>query len=361
MVRITLQYGSSKYSSFGFAATALCFVSVFGDFAGGSALARMSLSLLGIHNNSRLLTDTYTVVYGAVLLWRDPIQSVLPHLLEAYRIAEKSGYVGTIGHASAMFYSYRAFFSGTELSSLGKEVAQFMRKSERDKRHVMTLSFLPVSKGVSYMGGSTTLHTNDSIEEEELDQVVNDQGLVVLECYLVVRLCCDIVFRRFDALKSVARKYLEYLERCGNGIAQYVHIPRHFYGGLISLHFYRENRDQFWLDRATHSISKLETWAAESVWNFENKLCLLQAEHHYTFGEMEDAATKYKQAIESSHKHRFFQEEAVACEQAAAFHMEIGNSDLADNLMKRALKCYRAWGAEKKAVLLERQLTKRDN
>lgn len=323
-------------------------------------MARMSLSLLKIHNNSRLLLDTHVMVYGTVLLWRDPIQSVLPHLLEAYRIAEKSGYVGTTGHASAMFYSYRAFFSGTQLSSLGKEVAQFMRKSERDNRHVMTLSFLPVSKGVSFMGGSVTQHTNDSIEEEELDQISNDQGLVVLECYLVIRLCCDIVFRRFDALKSVARKYLEYLERCGNGIAQYVNIPRHFYGGLISLHFYRENRDQFWLDRATHSISKLETWAAESVWNFENKLCLLQAENHYAFGEMEDAATKYRLAIESSHKHRFVQEEAVACELAAAFHMEMGNSDLVDALLKRALECYRAWGAEKKVVLLEQQLTKRD-
>jgi len=325
-------------------------------------LARMSLSLLKIHNNSRLLTDTYTMVYGTVLLWRDPLQSVLPHLLDAYRIAEKSGYVGTTGHASAMFYSYRAFFSGLQLSSLGKEVAQFMRKSERDNRHVMTLSFLPVSKGISHiMGGSTTLHTNDSIEDEELDQVVNDQGLVVLECYLVIRLCCDIVFRRFDALKSIARKYLEYLERCGNGIAQYVNIPRHFYGGLISLHFYRENHDQFWLDIATHSISKLETWVAESVWNFENKLLLLQAENHYAFGEMEDAATKYRLAIESSHTHRFVHEEALACEQAATFHMEIGNSDLADDLMKRALECYRTWGAEKKVELLERQLTKRDN
>jgi len=118
------------------------------------------------------------------------------------------------------------------------------------------------------------------------------------------------------------------------------------------LHFYRENHDQFWLDRATHAISKLETWAAESAWNFENKLYLLQAESHYAFGEMESAATKYRKAIESSHKHRFVHEEAVACEQAAAFHEECGNEDLADELMRRALKCYQTWGAEKKVESL---------
>ena len=310
----------------------------------------MSLRLLKIHDN-RLLTDVHTIAYGAVMLWRDPVQSVLPHLLDAYRIEEKSGYVGTTGHACAMFYSYRAFLSGSKLSSLGKEVSQFMRKSERDKRKVMTMSFLPIAKGISYIGGSTS-HTNDFIEEEDLDRVFNNQEFSVCECFLVVKLCCDVVFRKFDALKSIARKYLAHLEHHGNGIAQYVNIPRHFYGGLVSLHFYRETRDQFWLDRATHAISKLETWVAESVWNFENKLCLLQAEHHYAFGEMEDAATKYRLSIESARKHRFIHEEAVASEQAAAFHKEMGNNDLADELMKRALECYRTWGADKKVDLL---------
>jgi len=309
----------------------------------------MSLSLLDVHNN-RLLPDVHALTYGAVILWKDPIQSVLPHLLYGYRIAEKSGYIGSTGHACAMFYSYRAFFSGSELSSLGKEVALFMRKSERDKRKVMSLSFLPISKGISYIGGSTTSQdTNDFIEEEDMDQFNNNHEFAVCECFLVVKLCCDVVFRRFDALKSIARKYID----CrANGIAQYVNIHRYFYGGLVSLHFYRENRDQFWLDRATHAISMMETWAAESVWNFENKLYLLQAEYHYAFDEMEDAATKYRLAIESSQKHRFVHEEAVACEQAADFHMEMGNKDLADKLMKRALKCYQAWGAEKKVDLL---------
>lgn len=329
----------------------MSFVTVFGDFAGGSALARMSLRLLKIHD-TRLLADVYTFAYGAVMMWRDPIQSVLPHLLDAYRIEEKSGYVGTYGHACAMFYSYRAFFSGSQLSSLGKEVTHFMRKSERDKRKVMTMSFLPIAKGISYIGGSTSQHANDFIEEEDLDRVFNNQEFAVGECILVVKLCCDVVFRRFDALKSIARKYLEYLERRGSGIAQYVNIHRHFYGGLVSLHFYRETHDQFWLDRATHAISKLEAWAAESVWNFENKLFLLQAENHYAFGEMEEAAVKYRLAIESARKHRFIHEEAVASEQAAVFHKEMGNNNLADELVKRALECYRAWGANKKVDLL---------
>ena len=330
----------------GFASTALGFVTVFTDFSGGLALAKMSLSLLDIHNN-RLLPDVYALAYGTVMMWSNPMQSVLPHLLDAYRIAQKSGYVGTTGHCCAMFYSYRAFFTGSQLSSLGKEVALFMRKSERDKRDVMSLSFLPISKGISYIGGSTSQHTNDFIGEEDLDHFVNNHEFAVCECFLVVKLLCDVVFRRFDALKSIARNYIEHIDRRGNGVSQFVNIYRFFYGGLVSLHFYRESQDQFWMDRAAHAIAKLETWTAESVWNFENKL-YLEGESHYAFGETDCAAAKYELAIESSKKHRFVHEEAVACEQAAAFHEEVGNKDLADELMRRALKCYQTWGAEKK-------------
>ncbi len=196
----------------GFASAALSFVTVFGDFSEGLALAKMSLSLLEIHNNV-LLPDVYALVYGTVMIWKNPMQSVLPHLLDGYRVAQKSGYIGTTGHACAMFYAYRAFFTGSQLSSLGKEVALFMRKSERDKRKVMTMSFLPISKGISYIGGSTSQHTNDFIEEEDLDHFFNNHEIAVCECFLVVKLCCDVVFRRFDALKSIARNYIEYNER----------------------------------------------------------------------------------------------------------------------------------------------------
>ena len=311
----------------------------------------MSLNLLDIHNN-RLLPDVYAYAYGAVMLWKDPIQSVLPHLLDGYRIAEKSGYVGTAGHACAMFYSYRAFFSGSQLTSLGKEVSLFLRKSERDKRKVMSLSFLPISKGIAYIGRNTSPHAQDFIVEEDLDEVVNNHELAVCECFLVVKLCCDVIFRRFDALKTIARKFFECIGRRGNGITQYVNIHRHFYGGLVSFHFFRENGDKFWLERASDAISKFKTWAGVSVWNFENKLYLLQAEHHYSFGEIEDAATNYRLAIESSQKHRFVHEEALACEQAAEFHKKIGNKDLADELITRATECYETWGADNKVDAL---------
>eukprot|EP00985_Skeletonema_marinoi_P030480 scaffold32239_cov116-Skeletonema_marinoi.AAC.1 len=95
----------------------------------------------------------------------------------------------------------------------------------------------------------------------------------------------------------------------------------------------------------------MEVWATESVWNFENKLFLLQAERHYAFGEMDRAAEKYKLAQKSSKKHRFIHEEALACELAASFHVKAGNVKFVAELIDRAVNCYQTWGAEGKNLL----------
>eukprot|EP00985_Skeletonema_marinoi_P029200 scaffold27140_cov92-Skeletonema_marinoi.AAC.1 len=88
------------------------------------------------------------------------------------------------------------------------------------------------------------------------------------------------------------------------------------------------------------------------VWNFENKLLLLQAERHYAFGETDLAVEKYKLAQESSKKHRFVHEEALTCELAAAFHEKAGNVQFVAELIVRAATCYQTWGAEEKAESL---------
>ena len=156
----------------------------------------------------------------------------------------------------------------------------------------------------------------------------------------------------FDGVKATARQYLELFERQGSASAQFVNIYRLFYGGLLSLHYYRESRDQFWMDRAAHAIQKMEVWTAESVWNFGNKLFLMQAERHYAFGEMDHAAEKYKLAQESSKKHRFVHEEALAYELAATFHEKAGNVKFVAELIDRAVNCYQTWGAEGKVQSL---------
>eukprot|EP00984_Skeletonema_dohrnii_P001496 scaffold481_cov102-Skeletonema_dohrnii-CCMP3373.AAC.1 len=69
---------------------------------------------------------------------------------------------------------------------------------------------------------------------------------------------------------------------------------------------------------------------------------------------MDFAAEKYKLAQESSKKHRFVHEEALACELASAFHVKAGNENaiVVAELIDRAVTCYQKWGAEGKVESL---------
>ena len=86
-----------------------------------------------------------------VNIWKEPVQAIVPHLKDAYSISVKSGMVDVACTAS-MLYCYRAFFTGSMLTPLGKEVASFMRMSDRRNRKVTSLSMLLVSNAISCLG-----------------------------------------------------------------------------------------------------------------------------------------------------------------------------------------------------------------
>ena len=96
-------------------------------------------------------------------------------------------------------------------------------------------------------------------------------------------------------------------------------------------------------------MKKIEAWNLNSAWNFQNKVCLLQAEYNFSLGKVSRAQQLYNMAIELSNKHRFTPEEAIACELSRSFHMTMKGRANSDDLLKRAYKCYQLWGADAKA------------
>ena len=113
-----------------------------------------------------------------------------------------------------------------------------------------------------------------------------------------------------------------------------------------------ETTDPYWLEFGLRAIKKFEAWTSECEWNFQNCHLLLQAEHHFATGNMDDAKSMYKLAIESSKEHRFINEEALSCELASIFHGNLGEQEESILLLKRATECYECWGAKAKADTL---------
>jgi hypothetical protein len=75
----------------------------------------------------------------------------------------------------------------------------------------------------------------------------------------------------------------------------------------------------------------------------------LKAEYHHLHGETDAAVQAYDASIESAHKNKFLQNEAIACEMTAHFFGNIGEKRKTKEMIQKSHDVYMKWGAKAKA------------
>ena len=159
--------------------------------------------------------------------------------------------------------------------------------------------------------------------------------------------------------------YLSYLMTSGNlkecfeaflttDVEEYVlmiaRAYRTFIAGLAAFRIYRETRDSLWMHVGTERMKEMRIWAEHgSSWNFEHKLQLMKAEHHYCNGNFEQAKQSYTKAIASARTHKYINDEALTCELAGRFFLERDHSASSLEYLRLAHEKYFDWGAVGKA------------
>jgi len=97
--------------------------------------------------------------------------------------------------------------------------------------------------------------------------------------------------------------------------------------------------------------------AANSDWNFTNKLRLLEAEQQCLTKHHRRAIDLYKASIESAKRSGFIHEQGLACEKAG-FYFKDKNSDSEKALeyFKQARQCYEQWGSSMKVDFIQNEI-----
>lgn len=126
-----------------------------------------------------------------------------------------------------------------------------------------------------------------------------------------------------------------------------------FFEGLSLLNLARDTKDEKWRKVGERSVRTMSQLVIYSTWNFENKLCLLQAELHYLNARHTMAELSYQAAILSAHSHRFFHEEAMACELYGIYLVETNRILEGFEQLRLSIEKYKQWGAIKKAVAVK--------
>jgi len=193
----------------------------------------------------------------------------------------------------------------------------------------------------------------------ELEMIAGTTNSVQLELHLILyQIALNCWMRKYQDVAKLSEKYNRKQSISPQKSAW--NIYRMLFEGIAYLNLARETKQAGWKtlgEKAMLWMSQMETI---SKWNYENKTKLLQAELHYSKGELESAEASYEASINSAHEHKFIHEEAWACELYGVFCIQNNLAERGNELIKAALDKYTQWGAMEKVTELQKLIDASD-
>ncbi|MBD2415592.1 serine/threonine protein kinase [Nostoc calcicola FACHB-389] len=357
-VNLSLQYGNTANSLYGYPCYGLILCAVVGDVESGYQFSQLTLRLLDKLNAKEFIAKTYTVIYGSLSSWKKHIREMLHPIQLGYSNGIETGDLEFAGYC-VWIYSFNAYLSGKELVSLSEEIANYsqvlrqlrqepsLHKNELYRQVILNL--LSKNQNPCYLIG-------EAYNEEimlPLHQQGNDKTIICFLYFNKLVLC--YLFAEYHHAVENAELAQNYLESVLGSIT----VPLfYFYDSLSQLAVYSdvsEDRQAFILERVTQSQEKMQMWADHAPMNHLHKFYLVEAERYCILGEYIQAMEMYDRAIHGAKENEYVQEEALAHELAAKFYLKWGKEQIAQTYLTKAYYCYVRWGAKAKVSDLEKR------
>ena len=181
---------------------------------------------------------------------------------------------------------------------------------------------------------------NITTEKEHRQRLVSGGKSGPLQVGYFNYLFVDFWFTRYEEAALWAEKSRS------RGQRRFLDVYHSFYEGLTAFQLARTSADMnHWIEIGQCAIASFQEWVKHSVWNFENKLLLLQAELNFLNGLKDDAIEIYQASIKSATDHRFVHEQGLAIELLGSLYKHYGDVDQMKSQLTSARKCYEKWGA----------------
>ncbi|KAL3796577.1 hypothetical protein HJC23_009708 [Cyclotella cryptica] len=336
MIKLTIDYGLSPTAPVGFAYFAGILLKQ-GEMLAGFRFAKLAMQMLDQVGSKEFAGDVI-LRSTQVLCFHLPLLSVNEYPVQGQEVALA---VGDVSFACGLklVYCVTMFWAGSNLLTV-KNV------SAKDSRYMKGQNHLTTYNCLILLYHSILALVGEPINEEVMeDQLTNPFQRIT---YYFQRMYLSFLLNIDDELRHRAEEFFEFRKvyECKISIWYAMH---EFYGGLVSFFMYRETGDTVWLDRGKQCKSALRLWAEHgSSWNFAQKLYLLEAEEHYCQTNLLAAQESYESAISSSRLHKFVNDEALACELAGYFYLQVGMLAASREHLECAHEKYIKWGAMRK-------------
>ncbi len=355
-VNLSAKYGNAPESAMAYGTYGMLLCGIVGDIDNGYRFGGLAMNLLERFTTSGARVNTVEVVHFFVKPWKEHYAKQLKPLIEAYRIGLECGGFEEAAHCAYMYCS-GLFRVGKELPEVAKEMAYYCDEIRKIK-HESALRLLVIFRQavLNLMGQSNDpcRLIGEAFDERKMlpiHQAANDRSAICV-IYLNKLVLCYL-FEKYDLATENAAKAAEHLD----GVPGTPAVPVfYFYDSLARLAACEPNTgvsEKAVLGKARSNQRKMKKWAHHGPMNHMHKFMLVEAERFKVVGQYDKAEKCYQQAIKLARENEYVNEEALANELAAKFHLSRGEIDKGRSFLLDARYCYEKWGALAKVKILD--------
>ncbi|MHC0065057.1 trifunctional serine/threonine-protein kinase/ATP-binding protein/sensor histidine kinase [Nostoc sp. UIC 10890] len=354
-VKLSIQYGNTSTSAFGYANYANILCNFFQVVDTGSQFASLALQIISKLDAKASKTDVLMILGLFVVHRKSHIQETLPLLQEGYTTAVEFGNLVLAGYNGHSF-CLNSFWCGQSLATLEQDICAYchslMQLNQLTTANYSRIYWQPVLNLLG-LAEHTTLLSGKALEETEflqqLESAKDGYGLYIFHLYKLM-LC--FLFGEIEPAKNHAIEVRHYFMAGAGLVTEPVF---YLYDSLLTLAQLNPQLDE--TSEALQSVienqTKLQQWADHAPMNYQHKVDLVEAEKCRVLGQKAEAIEFYDKAITLAKANEYTQEEALANELAAKFYLDWGKERIAGEYMIAAYYAYARWGAKAKVADLE--------
>ncbi|MBU3914171.1 GAF domain-containing protein, partial [bacterium] len=355
MVEISLEYGNTDSSAFGYMNLAVILCSGLQDYDNGYAMGCLALDLNNKFNNNGLISQLNFLFGSYIGHWKNEARENLAYLRRSYQAGIEQGDLISAG-LSVDFLMKTHIIVGSPLEEIQKEAKKHQDFVEQlhnpDLKNILEISKLMIVLRDSEPDSRDFIPDLDKTEKL-IDSIKESKNSQLLHWYYLINAQIHYFFYN----KSKALKLIQDSDKLTASYSQLA-IPEHyFYYSLIILENYadfnEEEKKRYW-DVLRSNHQKLASLAKDCPINFLDKNLIIEAQMAGISGNYIKAGALYDDAIKAARDNGFVQNEAIANEMAAKYFLTRNKITIASAYIRKACRAYIKWGASAKIKQLEK-------
>lgn len=356
LVRLSLQFGNSEESAYGYVTHAITVGPVRGDYASAYEFGKLALSVNARFHDSRRRAKICQQFHAHVNFWRQPWHTCLPYAREACRSGLESG-----------DFLYAAYGAGTEAWSAllaTDDLARFVREYEPNVALIRKLKntgfadalqlLLNWARALQGRTDTPLSLSSESFDEDEYVQTYRGNPFFTTFHAVAHLHLCYLMGEHHEAPRAASRAREVVYQLAGT---LWPPVFEFWNALTLAANFPTATHEE----RATHleemwkARRSLAVLAENCPDNFLCKSLLVSAEVERIADRPLAALDFYEQAIGYASQTGTLPDLALANELCGRFRLARGQSRIAAMFIAEARGCYARWGARAKAEELDRR------